>query len=507
MKTTIGLIAIAALLVCRPCPAAAQLHLATTTEMQQGNLPGRSDRGLRTAYHQMNLDYAAGDLRFGLRGEGFAASRSGRDYGHLAQRFVHYRRGRLQLEAGHFYAILGSGLLLHAYELPGVVTQERGSRRRYQLTRDLEGFQLRYRWSQADLRLFHGSPVASDLPPGLEGIDRREGTIRGGGLLLRPLDLAEVGIGAMHAERGGEKELDITTHIRLRLRPGAAYAEIYGEYAQRDAAIDRWISLDRELPRALYLAGTATHGPWGLSLEYKDYRDFLIVDVNNPPPLIREHDAFLLNRITHDLLPDDETGMQFELTRSFPGGQTLIANLTGATRRQLPGAGDDEKLRELFLQFDSPLGESFYARLFADRTRSQIPRKNERHLTFGSGLDWQIGSSYALNADLQFQDVDRRFGDLEFPFTNLYLNLGMSRGEGGSLSLLLQRSTDSLETGASSSGKTLWWGVNAGWEVRYGHRLDLFAGKRRSGLACSTGTCHEVLGFEGIEIRLLNQWF
>ena len=507
MKNLIGLVAGVALLICRPAPAIAQLHLATVTEMQQGNLPGKSPNDLRTAYHQMNLDYAAGDLRFGLRGEGFAASRSGRNYGHLAQRFAHYHRGRLQLEAGHFYAILGSGLLLHAYELPGVITQERGSRRRYQLTRDLDGLHLRYRWSQANLQLFHGTPVDSGLPPSLKGVERREGTIRGGGLLLRPLDLAEVGIGAMHAERGGEEELDITTHIRLRLRPGASYAEIYGEYAQRDAALDRWFSLHRDLPRALYLAATATRGSWGVSLEFKDYRDFLIVDVNNPPPLIREHDAFLLNRITHDLLPDDETGMQLELTRSFPGGQTLIANLTGATRRQFPGDDDDEKLRELFLQLDSPLGESLYARLFADRTRSQIPRKDERYLTLGSGLDWQIGSSYAVSADLQFQDVDRRFGDLEFPFTNLYLNLEMSRGEGGSLSLLLQRSTDSLETGASPSGETLWWGVNAGWEVRYGHRLDLFAGKRRSGLACSAGTCHELLGFEGIEIRLLDQWF
>ena len=515
MKNSAKLItALALLLVYRPVPAEAQLHLATLTEMQRGNLPGKSPGGLRTLYHQLNMDYAGDGLRLGLRGEGFTASRSDRGYGHLAQRFVHYRRGRLQLEAGHFYAILGSGLLLHAYELPGVITEGRGSRRRYQLTRDLDGFHLRYRRPQVDLRLFHGTPVASDLPPGLEGVDRREGSIQGGGLLLHPFDLADVGLGAMHAERGGEEELDITTHIRLRLVPllerlglEEIYAELYGEYAQRDAALDRWFSLNRELPRALYLAATATWAVWGMSLEYKDYRDFLIIDVNNPPPLIREHDVFLLNRITHDLLPDDETGMQLELTRSFARGQTLVANLTDATRRQLPGREDDEELRELFLQVDSPLGESLYGRFFADLNQNQIPRKDERYLTFGSGLDWQIGTAYALNADLQFQDVDRRFGDQEFPFTNLYLNLGMNRVAGGSLSLLLQRSTDSLETGASPSGATFWWGISAGWEMRHGHRLDLFAGKRRSGLACSAGTCYEVLGFEGVAIRLFDQWF
>ena len=30
---------------------------------------------------------------------------------------------------------------------------------------------------------------------------------------------------------------------------------------------------------------------------------------------------------------------------------------------------------------------------------------------------------------------------------------------------------------------------------------------RRSGLACTAGTCYEVLGFEGIEMRLLNRFF
>ena len=46
-----------------------------------------------------------------------------------------------------------------------------------------------------------------------------------------------------------------------------------------------------------------------------------------------------------------------------------------------------------------------------------------------------------------------------------------------------------------------------GAEIRAGHSVNLFVGQRRSGLACTAGTCYEVLGFEGIEMRLLNRFF
>jgi hypothetical protein len=73
--------------------------------------------------------------------------------------------------------------------------------------------------------------------------------------------------------------------------------------------------------------------------------------------------------------------------------------------------------------------------------------------------------------------------------------------------LVLQRANDVLETGASPAGATFWTGINAGWRVAETHRLDLFAGQRRAGLACTGGTCYEVLGFEGVELRLVNQLF
>jgi hypothetical protein len=284
------------------------------------------------------------------------------------------------------------------------------------------------------------------------------------------------------------------------LGPGSSL-ELYGEYAQRDAHPGRWFSLDRDQARGLYLSASLAAGTWGLSLEHKNYRDFLIADINNPPPLIREHEAYLLNRLTHVLLPDDETGTQLEASYTFAGGQSLLFNHTRANR-----PGDDLHLRSYFLQFDTPLGAGLHAQFLGDLSRSTI-LQDERRRTLGTRWEWQALADHAFSADLQFQDVDRRFGELELPFENLYLSLGWTGARTWSAALVLQRATDILETGAAPSGASYWTGFNTGWRLGENHHLDLFAGQRRSGLACTAGTCYEVLGFEGVELRMVNQLF
>lgn len=51
----------------------------------------------------------------------------------------------------------------------------------------------------------------------------------------------------------------------------------------------------------------------GFSLEWKNYQNFLIASgINEPPALVREHSYLVLNRSTNVLLPDNESGVQFE---------------------------------------------------------------------------------------------------------------------------------------------------------------------------------------------------
>ncbi|MCC7262352.1 MAG: hypothetical protein IT369_07515, partial [Candidatus Latescibacteria bacterium] len=324
-------------------PLPAQLRLANLAELQSGRLPGDGAGSQRSLYQQFNLAYAAGGFTLSLRSETFGSTAAGRNYGELVQRSLRYQRGRLEAGAGHFHAILGEGLLLHAFELPGVLTEDRGWRRRYQLSRDLDGLFLRYQHPRYSLLLLRGAPLNTALPPGLDG--RHGNPLQAMDFSWRPVSPVEAGVELL--DLGAQ--LGAGTH--LRLRPGSA-VEFYGEYAQRDAHPGRWLSLDRDLARGLYLSASLAGGPWGVSLEYKNYRDFLIADINNPPPLIREHETFLLNRLTHVLLPDDETGTQLEASYTFSGGSSLVLNHTRATRTLEPGGADDEHLRALFAQFD-----------------------------------------------------------------------------------------------------------------------------------------------------------
>ena len=206
------------------------------------------------------------------------------------------------------------------------------------------------------------------------------------------------------------------------------------------------------------------------------------------------------------MLADDERGYQVELSHAFPGGRILTANATRATRRRGPGPGDDKELREFFVQMDSPLGQQAEVQLFADFSHNQILLDDKSRL-LGTHWAWSPDGFHSFELDAQFQDVDRRLGTLSLPYTNHYCALAVHRAPGLSAAVQVQRSSDELQTGAGPSGVTWWRGLNLGADIREGHSVNVFAGQRRSGLACTAGICYEVLGFEGVEVRLLTRFF
>ena len=490
----------------------AQLRISSLSEMQIGNLPERKPRDLRTLYHQFNLGYSLDHFRVGVRSEAFGSSESGRSYGEILQRFITYRRANFQATLGHFYTIVGSGLLAHACELPGVITEQRGSRRRYQIVRDLDGIHLRYGLPWGRIQLLRGAPVNSDLPPGLKGVNRRQGTIQGGTLTLQPRSYLDTELSLLDYDTVKSESLDCAwrtptpRNAALIARPRWCLRRSVRRIRPPNPDSEPIFSMSRDRSRALYLSSTITVGAWGLSLEFKDYRNFALTQINNPPPLIREHSAYLLNRITHDLLPDDERGFQGELSYTTAGGYVLTANWTHAVRQLASGRADDRSLSELFLQLNAPLGDFIEAQFFVDVNRNQI-LDDQRHRIVGTLWNWSVNTHYSLDLDVQFQDVDRRFGVSKYPYSNLYLNFAAHRTSGISAALSIERSTDVLATGANPSGTTWWRGLSLNADLGSNHNVHIFTGQRRAGLACSAGTCYEILGFEGVEIRLHNRFF
>ncbi|MCT4646781.1 MAG: hypothetical protein N4A74_17455, partial [Carboxylicivirga sp.] len=47
----------------------------------------------------------------------------------------------------------------------------------------------------------------------------------------------------------------------------------------------------------------------------------------------------------------------------------------------------------------------------------------------------------------------------------------------------------------------IWLSSTLRYKVNTKHTLQLFAGERRGGPACSAGVCYEVLDFKGVELR------
>ena len=314
-------------------PAGAQVILSSLTEMQRGRIPGADSTALSTLYEQFNIDYSNRALQAGFRAEVYNAWGTDRQTVHLAQKFIRWTRGSAYLVAGNYYTILGRGLTLRAFELPGVVLESQVFRRRYTPSRDLEGGLASWTGDRAEVKALIGRPVKSDIPPGVPDVDRRQDWVAGGELSLRPFSPFKLGGTFVNLRPenldkswawSGLTDIDFTP-LTEKIGLHGIYSSFYGEYARRAGA--------QQQGHGLYLSGNAGGSKLGISLEYKDYDDF-ILEVNDPPSLVREHTAVVLNRSTHVLLPLTERGYQIEATYSLSGLATLTANISTA-RNQL----------------------------------------------------------------------------------------------------------------------------------------------------------------------------
>lgn len=265
-------------------PAVAQVTASSLTEVQRGRVPGTDSLTISNLYEQFDIGYNRGGFQAGLRAEIFNAWRNtGRDSPlsqvqyqavHLAQKQLRWTHGPAELVAGNYYAILGRGITLRAFDLPGVILESGQYRRRYSPSRDLEGGMASWAGPRAEARALIGRPVLSDIPPAvrvgdpLRDLPRRDNWLAGGEVSLRPFSQVKVGATAVshHAARldstrswSGFLELDVTPVFEAS---GLAdlYTTVYAEYAGlNDVHVDG---------SALYLSANAGISNLGLSLEY-----------------------------------------------------------------------------------------------------------------------------------------------------------------------------------------------------------------------------------------------
>ena len=476
----------------------------------------RMPRNRTDLYGRFQLEYGFTEGRIGLRFEQDRNSEDQFDYQALTQRWAEWSDQRLRVRVGNFHTLLGRGLIHRSFELPAVVLDQPGLRSRYAPSRDVDGLLVEGTWGPVAGRMLGGAPNSGELSAAPEnalfGLERYQGTLMGGQVAATVWRESRVGavylrtsngFGAAREFGSGFVELD---PLRLAGVTSAALP-IYVEYAQADRTFgDGWRLRTGERDTfALYGGANLLAGGFTLSAEWKDYQEFRL-GINDPPSLVREHGATLLNRGTHVLNAGRERGFQLEGSWTTPRWGTVTANLSRAD-----GRGDrfDERFIELHAAPEG--GRRWEATAFWDDGKDEFSSIADRR-TYGAAATVRVRERWAVTADLQRSEATREFVGLPpVSFGDHFGALTASRAGFGSVTAQWERSTDpeqedpALSTDGRIDPRRFLAGIISATLSRH-HEATLFVGQRRGGRACTAGTCYEVQPFRGVELRLASRF-
>jgi|GEM_PF-438809 len=517
LSTRISLILL--LVLALDSQVSAQITTSGLTEFQVGRVPGADETSVSTFYQQVNADYTHKTLQIGLRAEVFTTWRTDIpgspldqvEYRTLEipQKYLRWSAGRAEVVVGNYYTSLGRGLTLRAFELPGVVLESQTFRRRYAPSRDLEGGTISWSGDRIEARALVGRPVIGDVPPGVKSgnpptlIRRRNSWLAGGELAIRPSANAKLGgtVVTLTPDTPDSTytwsaygELDLTRFAQ-KAGLGGIYSAVYAEYARLEDASTQG--------DGLYLSGNIGGDRLGLSLEYKDYDNLSLV-VNDPPSLVREHSAVILNRNTHVLLPLSEKGHQVEATYTLPSLGTITANSSKGVNQLAPGFSTTFQEQYLGLELERFI-PVFSASAFLDWGKDELEGLLN-HRSGGIGLEKTSDKGFTTGLDLQMKRGTRTLD--ASGFTDIYGQLSWRHPKGFGAGVLMDHTSDPLETddpatlGQIESDSKTWWAINLSFSFSGKYDALVFAGRRRGGTACTSGTCYQVLPFKGVEVRL-----
>jgi uncharacterized protein DUF6029 len=518
---------IAAALVLGSAPARAQFTFSNLLEPRVGKdpddpRPNVPDNRL-TLYEQFNLDYFHDALQLGLRYETFLPSEErGLEYRELSRRYAAWSSRWLDARVGNYEALFGRGVVLRAFELPGVVREELW--RQFGDSRDLDGARVRLHHGGAELLVLGGKPRRADAPPDAARL----------GLVTGALGTGEVAPGI---RPGGEYVRIDTQSEDLFANPGTT-SEVSGGFVQ--VGLDPWLarlgvqklSLDSyvELARAtgmppspvgspkvepgrgeaLYLMQNVALGDLlpglraGASWEYKDYQNFdLPTAINEPPTLVREHAYALLNRNTHVLEPMQEEGYQFEPRLDYRGWTDLTLNWSRAENR------DSHRFEERYAELGAHV-RGATASLFADDAQDGAAGLFDRE-TVGVHALLPVHGPHSLEIEYEQMTAVRASSLGDQDFKDNYVALTYAWADVVSVAAVRQTTDDPVDAGppdpvTGSIPRRVFPSLSARVRIGDHHELVGFWGRRRGGIACTAGTCYLLPAFDGLSFRLTSRF-
>jgi hypothetical protein len=399
----------------------------------------------------------------------------------VRHRFVEFSAEGLDLRAGHFYGLFGRGLLFAAQEdryvrvdtvLDGLWVQ--GTRGR------LRGVAFTGTPSAQSIDV-RGADLVTDLGHGVSAAVS--------GLTWRADDF-EGEDGSIHREWVAAPRLEAVLPF------GGCYVE-YGWKKGWDASV---VPDDQaELGQAFYAGVDLFHGPFGLSLEAKDYKRFTVVraadgrtPLNNPPALTRQHLYTLLNRDPHAIDADDEQGWQTELTVNAPAEIGLLFNASHTERQ------DGQRVfEEVYAQAERERWGDLRLRGAYGYRESE----GRRH-TVVADITWHLGRQHSLTmeAEQQHVDLDEGSGFDLGAYNQQFLKLELAIAPTWTLATLLELNDKFDEQRQAGEEPGPFPALQLGLVTATGADVTLWAGKRQAGYLCAGGICKYEPAFEGVEL-------
>jgi len=478
----LSIFGLACFLLINPIEIKGQISGNNLAEFQFGNLPDVEPNNLSSLYNQLNLSYRYKNVFFKSRIESFYPSvGENKSYTSLNQYSIQYSENGIKIQAGSMYQTIGRGLLLRNYEQTSAIWEDRAYRVRYGFYKDMRGFAASYTNENFKIKLLRGRVLAVDLPPTLKESERRQDLVEGGELNYT-LQNQTIGIAFLRHTNGSTSRNYMTTYFDGSYKSIAYYGEF--AFSSKDS-------------RAYYAGLNSYVGSLGFSLEYKNYKNFLIgAGISDPPTLVKEHSSRLLNRSTHVPILSNETGYQTEINYSFTNNSQLSFNHSVA-KNQI-SSELSYLFKEYYLDYEVYPGNNWYALLFIDYSEDPFKAENQRY-TSGLSIERQI-NSYTAGINIEFQKVKLDLGD-EKTFTNMYSAVSLNKGSLFGISLILELSDNPLLI-ENDINWLVYPGITISYKPINSTSILLFAGKRRGGPACNSGVCYEILDFQGVELRL-----
>jgi hypothetical protein len=469
--------------------ANAQFGGSNIAEYQYGRMPNDTV-AISTLYNRLVGFYAYKHYKASATLEQFNTPLVGSNYVKVTQFLLQYKLKPLEIKVGNFYETIGRGSMLRSFEIPGAVLEDLSYRSRQYFNRDIFGASARFQRKNFIVKALYGSPLNYVFPPTQDVKNRRSDTIAA---VYSEYTIKNQTFGASamkHSNSGNDKVFAMATASGNISQGLSYYTEVLKNVS--DFAVD---DFSNQSSYAIYGGVNLSLTNLGLSVEYKNYKNFLIGSgINEPPALIREHSYRLLNRSTHVLQPQNETGYQIELFYTFPNLSTLTFNNSLAVN----SFGKEFVYHEYFIGYDFALIKKHDMKVFADYASDPF-KLQENRVSAGMSTDWKLHETSAFKTEYEFQ-IFNRSNEI---FQNHVLVLGYAFKSKLICNIVTEFSNDSFIV---TNDSKIWFGGNIKYQLNKSNNLQVFAGERRGGPACNAGVCYEVLDFKGVEVRFTTRF-